>query len=316
MIDSEMAKLYENLSLADEDGAIHEMSDDAQRAGEAEVDNCLVGLCGGSREGEGGASLETLVLTTGFGPVLGNGGGPDSSYVASVIKLPLSKPGLVVIVMLVSKWKMGSVGGLRVSWPHRSYNWSFRFEPFWLKEKDFDSVVRKVWTDSGPSNSVEEFKWKLSQCAARVMHSIKSLEKSVVGLLECEELYWKQCSQANWLEARDHNSKFFHAKATARKKKNFIDKLVDRGGCVYTSKAELAFVMKDYFSTIFQYSNPSVQDTMASSVGINSRLSDVKREELSAVYTTEEVRATREGGLCIQNILEVYERGSSQQINL
>ncbi|TXG51459.1 hypothetical protein EZV62_023983 [Acer yangbiense] len=43
MVESKIVKLYENLSLADEDGAIHEMSEEDQRDGEAEVDLCLVG---------------------------------------------------------------------------------------------------------------------------------------------------------------------------------------------------------------------------------------------------------------------------------
>ncbi|TXG60689.1 hypothetical protein EZV62_015262 [Acer yangbiense] len=38
-----IAKLYENLSLVDEDGAILEMSEEAQRDGVADVDHCLVG---------------------------------------------------------------------------------------------------------------------------------------------------------------------------------------------------------------------------------------------------------------------------------
>ncbi|TXG59698.1 hypothetical protein EZV62_014271 [Acer yangbiense] len=43
MIDSEIAKLYENLSLADEDVAIHEPAEDAQIDGVAEVNHYLVG---------------------------------------------------------------------------------------------------------------------------------------------------------------------------------------------------------------------------------------------------------------------------------
>ncbi|TXG53141.1 hypothetical protein EZV62_022310 [Acer yangbiense] len=43
MVDLEIAKLYENLSLADEDGAIHEAAEDAKQDGEAEVNHCLVG---------------------------------------------------------------------------------------------------------------------------------------------------------------------------------------------------------------------------------------------------------------------------------
>ncbi|TXG48912.1 hypothetical protein EZV62_024787 [Acer yangbiense] len=43
MVESEIAKLYEKLSLAGEDGAVHEMADEDQRDGEVEVELCLVG---------------------------------------------------------------------------------------------------------------------------------------------------------------------------------------------------------------------------------------------------------------------------------
>ncbi|TXG60171.1 hypothetical protein EZV62_014744 [Acer yangbiense] len=42
-MDSDIAKLYENLSLADEDVGIHEMSEEVQRDGVADVNHCLVG---------------------------------------------------------------------------------------------------------------------------------------------------------------------------------------------------------------------------------------------------------------------------------
>ncbi|KAK3212207.1 hypothetical protein Dsin_016913 [Dipteronia sinensis] len=42
MIESVIAQLYENLSLEDEDGAIHELSAEACRDGEADVNLCLV----------------------------------------------------------------------------------------------------------------------------------------------------------------------------------------------------------------------------------------------------------------------------------
>ncbi|KAK3223533.1 hypothetical protein Dsin_010558 [Dipteronia sinensis] len=212
----------------------------------------------------------------------------------------------------------------RVSRPHRGQKWLFRFEPFWLKESDLGGVVRKSWIDSGPSNSVADFQRKLSQCAVGllgwsnhrfkslrrqiinknreiewlykscdqvgVIHYIRSLEKSVEGLLECEELYWKQRSRTNWLEAGDRNSKFFHAKATARKKKNLIERLVDGNGCVHTSEAGLAWVIQDYFSIMFQSSTPSDYDILQASAGIKSRLSDVTRGELGVAFTAEEVR--------------------------
>ncbi|KAK3212594.1 hypothetical protein Dsin_017300 [Dipteronia sinensis] len=43
MLESVIAQLYENLSLEDEDGVVHELSAEACRGGKADVDMCLVG---------------------------------------------------------------------------------------------------------------------------------------------------------------------------------------------------------------------------------------------------------------------------------
>ncbi|KAK3205161.1 hypothetical protein Dsin_019207 [Dipteronia sinensis] len=62
------------------------------------------------------------------------------------------------------------------------------------------------------------------------MTSIKILENSMEKLLECEEIFWKQRSRAKCLAAGDRNSKYFHDRATARKKTNAIDMLIDHEG--------------------------------------------------------------------------------------
>ncbi|TXG48900.1 hypothetical protein EZV62_024775 [Acer yangbiense] len=82
----------------------------------------------------------------------------------------------------------------------------------------------------------------------------------------------------------------FHAKATIRKKKNFIKKLTDDSGNVQSGEDSLAHVIQEYFSTIFKSSNLSPQDIRKAIDGINSGLSENKRDILNVVFTPNEVR--------------------------
>lgn len=52
---------------------------------------------------------------------------------------------------------------------------------------------------------------------------IKKIKRQIDELLLEEEIYWRQRSGTVWLPERDKNTKFFHSKASARKKKNTIE---------------------------------------------------------------------------------------------
>lgn len=52
--------------------------------------------------------------------------------------------------------------------------------------------------------------------------TIRSLEHQLNHFLSLEEYYWKQRSRADWLQGSDKNTKFFHHKASSRRRNNFI----------------------------------------------------------------------------------------------
>ncbi|TXG64273.1 hypothetical protein EZV62_011267 [Acer yangbiense] len=58
MVDSEIAKLYENLSLADEDGAVLEMAKEVKTDGIGDIDKCLVGKVLTGKKIETGFGIE------------------------------------------------------------------------------------------------------------------------------------------------------------------------------------------------------------------------------------------------------------------
>ncbi|KAL9659348.1 hypothetical protein QQ045_024154 [Rhodiola kirilowii] len=67
-----------------------------------------------------------------------------------------------------------------------------------------------------------------------------------------EELLWRQRSQAEWLLEGDRNTKFFHARASHRRKVNRIDKLRNEDGEWLTEESAIAHQIKKYFGNLFK----------------------------------------------------------------
>jgi hypothetical protein len=66
--------------------------------------------------------------------------------------------------------------------------------------------------------------------------------------LKQEEVLWRQRSRAVWLKDGDKNTKFFHGKASQRKKTNAIKKLKDEDGIWWHGQDKVEEVLIDFFS--------------------------------------------------------------------
>lgn len=75
--------------------------------------------------------------------------------------------------------------------------------------------------------------------------------EQLASLLVKEEQFWRQRAKTTWLREGDLNTKFFHACATTRKKKNRIEKLLDSDGNHTTSREGLCRVVAAYFEALF-----------------------------------------------------------------
>lgn len=86
-------------------------------------------------------------------------------------------------------------------------------------------------------------------------NEIRHIERQIQNFLLEEEMYWKQRSRADWLKGEDKNTKFFHAKASARRRKNRIEGIEDRMGNWLNDKEEVEKIFCEYFQDLFTTSN-------------------------------------------------------------
>ena len=64
-------------------------------------------------------------------------------------------------------------------------------------------------------------------------NEIQAVQDHMNDLMYKEELMWLQRSRIDWLREGDRNTKFFHARAIWRARKNMINKLEDVQGTVH-----------------------------------------------------------------------------------
>ena len=79
-----------------------------------------------------------------------------------------------------------------------------------------------------------------------------SLSKKMDELLQKQEIYWAQQSRINWLKHGNRNTKFFHAKASKRRRKNFIKGIRNSQGQWMENLEEVVQVTSNYFDNLFQ----------------------------------------------------------------
>jgi hypothetical protein len=70
-------------------------------------------------------------------------------------------------------------------------------------------------------------------------------------LLYREEIFWMQRSRVAWLREGDHNTKFFHRRASWRRRKNNIRKLKRVDGSWTSDSSEMENMATDFFQNLY-----------------------------------------------------------------
>ena len=167
----------------------------------------------------------------------------------------------------------------------------FRFEAMWLRNQRCEEVVQNAREEGKLTSSgcmlgscLEKCRSKLEtwnkmefgHVGRRVTEVQKRLEwielqppspainqelkRTRVELncwLEKEADMWRQQSRLTWLQSGDRNTGFFHAKASARHKKNSIEGIMDANEVWHVDDGKVEEVLVDYYKELFTTSQPT-----------------------------------------------------------
>ncbi|CAI9771184.1 unnamed protein product [Fraxinus pennsylvanica] len=111
-----------------------------------------------------------------------------------------------------------------------------------LGEKACSDIVLNQWSGYNPQILEDPLHIKSDV--------LQNTADEVQTWMDRKELMWKQRSRATWLEGGDQNTRFFHAKASQRRKTNMITKLLDDQGCWQEGDACNSLII-NYYSDLF-----------------------------------------------------------------
>jgi hypothetical protein len=106
-------------------------------------------------------------------------------------------------------------------------------------------------------------------------------------ILKQEEDYWKQRSKTHWLKDGDSNTKFFHAVASARRKRNNISKLCDNEGNVVQEQQGMCDIAKEYFDSLFKQADYVEEDVTSI---MKACVTNEDNQHLTREFTLEEFK--------------------------
>ncbi|CAM8933405.1 unnamed protein product [Rhodiola kirilowii] len=200
----------------------------------------------------------------------------------------------------------------------------FRFEPMWLRHKDFSNFLKDCWVRNSSSQS--SLRAKLTDCSHQLMKwnnevfgvvqkRIKAIKKEIEQVktkfrtekvieeeaqlygeldewLAREELLWRQRSRIEWLKEGDSNTKFFHARASQRKRKNTVRKIKGADGSWITGDTDICDEASRYFLEILSSCRGRNQPSFSTDLEyINHSVSSDKAEFLASPFTAVEVQS-------------------------
>lgn len=107
-----------------------------------------------------------------------------------------------------------------------------------------------------------------------------------------EEIYWRQRSRIEWLTEGDKNTKFFHSKASSKKKKNIIWGVMNMQNKWVVDEEEVEKQFCEYFAELFTSTKYTTYHISAALFNLGPTVTVEMNRQLDNPFTAEEVFAT------------------------
>jgi len=92
------------------------------------------------------------------------------------------------------------------------------------------------------------------------------LKKEINSLMGKEERMWRQRSCTLYLKDGDRNTRYFHCRATQRRRKNLITRIKNQSNIWCTKPEEVSGMFMTYFRQLFSSSNPEIEESDLDSI--------------------------------------------------
>jgi hypothetical protein len=197
-----------------------------------------------------------------------------------------------------------------------------KFEQVWTGHEDHYKIVQQAWSQANGNltrkldttlkglsywghkqfgvvpkriKEVQNELQVLNQKSEEVnmIAQIQIKEKELDTLLESGEIWWSQRSRVLWLQQGDKNTKFFHQKASQRRKRNRIDVIQDKQGNTQSEFDNIERVLIQHFQELF--TRQDTHDIAKVVEVVKGRINADMRDHLSTIFTQEEVMTAIKG---------------------
>ena len=197
----------------------------------------------------------------------------------------------------------------------------FQYEIMWESHEDFNPWLGEVW-QGDKATTLADLQRKLTSVAGQLegwsrhtfghvrleLRKLKEeleamqanplragltqeeikLTDRIIELNHREEIMWQQRSRIRWLSAGDKNTRFFHLRASLRRKKNKISKLKRPDGQVTEDADEMSKLATMFYKNL--YSSEGVSDMEVVLDAVPTRVTPEMNDLLLAPFDSREVK--------------------------